>query len=341
MKNYAKWGVCFLCTCCFLFFSVYSKPAVAETINLNYAAGMPAPAFPCIQMERWKNEVEKRTNGKVSIRTFPGGTLLKDKMMVDGVKLGQADMGIVCMAYQPGRFIVTNAVSLPLQLPNAYVAGRTLFDLYKKYKPKEFEGLKVITMFTSAPSNLMMRGPIRTLDDLKGANVRASGMAAQVLEIWQANPVGMPMPETPEALQKGVVSGLFSSLEVMKDFKFAEICKYITITDAVVYPFAVIMNERKWHSLPEDVKKVIDDMALEQCIWTGKYMDNHVVESIAWSRENQSVEVIELSEEQSEKWNAMLDPMVESWIEDATAKGFPGAQIIEDIKTFRDKYMQQ
>jgi TRAP-type C4-dicarboxylate transport system substrate-binding protein len=261
-------------------------------------------------------------------------------MMVDGVKLGQADMGVMCMAYQPGRFVVTNATSLPLQLPNSYVAGLTLFDLYKKYKPKAFDKLKVITMFTSAPSNLMMKVPVRKLDDLKGVNVRASGMAAQVLKIWGANPVGMPMPETPEALQKGVVKGLFSSLEVMKDFKFAESCKYATVTDAVIYPFAVIMNEKKWNSLPEDVKKVMEDMSLEQSKWTGKYMDDHVMESIEWSKKNQNVEFITLSEEQKAKWNAMLDPMVKDWVKDATAKGFPGAQIIDDIKTFRDKYAQ-
>jgi TRAP-type C4-dicarboxylate transport system substrate-binding protein len=261
-------------------------------------------------------------------------------MMVDGVALGQADMGVMCMAYQPGRFTVTNATSLPLQFPNSYVAGLTLFDLYKKYQPKAFDGLKVITMFTSAPANLMMSVPIRTLDDLKGVSVRGSGMAAEVLKIWGANAVGMPMAETPEALQKGVVKGLFSSLEVMKDFKFAEICKYSTITNAVIYPFSVVMNQKKWDSLPDDVKKVIEDMSLEHCKWVGNYMDNHVLESIEWSKKNQGVEFIELSDAQLAQWNAMLDPMVQGWVKDATAKGFPGAQIIEDIKAFRDKYSE-
>ena len=69
------------------------------------------------------------------------------------------------------------------------------------------------------------------------------------------------MSATVEALQKGVVKGLFSSLEVMKDFKFAETCKFVTMTDTVIYPFAVVMNLDKWNSLPKDVKKVFEGMA--------------------------------------------------------------------------------
>ena len=179
--------------------------AMAGPIKLTYANFPPAPTFPCVQMERWKKEVEKRTNGKVAIQTFPGGTLLKAKAMMDGVIAGTADIGNLCMAYQPGRFVITNATALPLGLPNAEVASLTLWDLYNKYKPKSFAKVKVLTMFTTAPSNIMSTIPIKTLADLKGVPIRASGGAAQILKAWGANRVGMPMPETPEALQKGVV----------------------------------------------------------------------------------------------------------------------------------------
>jgi len=112
--------------------------ATAGAIKLTYANFPPAPTFPCVQMERWKKEVEKRTNGAVAIQTFPGGTLLGAKAMMDGVIAGQADIGNICMAYQPGRFIVTNATSLPLGIPNSRVGSLVLLDIYKKYKPKAF-----------------------------------------------------------------------------------------------------------------------------------------------------------------------------------------------------------
>ena len=190
-------------------------PSTAGPIKLSYANFPPAPTFPCVQMERWKSEVEKRTSGKVAVNTYPGGTLLGAKAMMDGVIAGQADIGCLCMAYQPGRFVVTNATSLPVGIPNSKVGSLVLLDVYKKYQPEAFAKVKVLTMFTTAPTNIMSKVPVRSLDDIKGLDLRASGGAAQILGAWGANPVGMPMPATVEALQKGVVKGLYSSLETL------------------------------------------------------------------------------------------------------------------------------
>ncbi len=320
----------------FLAFDVDS--AKAGTVKLTYANFPPAPTFPCVQMERWKKEVEKRTNGKVQVQTFPGGTLLGAKNMMDGVIAGQADIGCLCMAYQPGRFVITNATSLPLGIPNSLVGSLVLWDLYKKYQPKAFAKVKVLTMFTTSPSSIMSKIPIKTLEDIKGVDLRASGGAAQILKAWGANPVGMPMPATPEALQKGVVKGLFSSLDVMKDFKFAELCKYVTLTETVVYPFAVVMNMDKWNSLPKDVQRVFEELGAQQAAWTGQYLDNHVKESIEWSVKNQGVKVIKLSAKEKAKWDKRLEPITNKWIKSAEKKGLAGKAIVEDIKAFAAMY---
>ncbi len=312
--------------------------AAAETITLSYANFPPAPTFPCVQMERWKVEVEKRTSGKVQIKTYPGGTLLGAKEMMDGVIAGQADIGNLCMAYQPGRFIVTNATSLPLGIPNAHVGSLVLWDLYQKHQPEAFGKVKVLTMFTTAPANIMSKKPVRNLGDIKGLDLRASGGAAQILKAWGANQVGMPMSATPEALQKGVVQGLFSSLEVMKDLKFAETCKYVTMTDTVIYPFAVVMNMERWNALPPEVQKVMDDLALEQAKWTGTYMDGHVDKAMDWSVKTHKVEVIQLSTEEKTGWDDRLQFITQEWIKSAGAKGFPASEIVDDIKSLTGKH---
>jgi len=317
--------------------SFFTPVAIAGPIKLSYANFPPAPTFPCVQMERWKKEVEKRTNGKVVVNTFPGGTLLGAKNMMDGVIAGQADIGNLCMAYQPGRFIVTNATSLPLGITDAHKGSLVLWDVWKKYQPEAFAKVKVLAMFTTAPTNIMSKVPVRTLEDLKGLDLRASGGAAQILAAWGANPVGMPMPATVEALQKGVVKGLFSSLEAMKDFKFAETCKYVTITDTVIYPFAVVMNMDSWNKLPQDVQQVMDDLRVEQSEWTGTYMDNHVKAAMEWAKTEQNVEVITLSAEEKAKWDAKLLPLTEKWTVDAKSKGFPAEDIVKDIKALIEK----
>ena len=318
--------------------SLAPAPAAAADIQLNYANFPPAPTFPCVQMERWKEEVEKRTNGKVSVKTFPGGTLVDAKNMMDGVIAGQADIGCLCMAYQPGRFIVTNATALPMGFPNATVASLVLWDLYEKYNPEEFSKVKVLTMFACAPANIYANVPVRNLAELKGLQLRASGGVAEVLKALGGTPVGMPQSETPEALQKGVVKGAVSSLETLMDFKYAELCRHVTILNGPIYPFAVVMNMAKWNSLPDDVKKVFDDMRVEQAEWTGKYMDDHVNKSIAWSKENYKIEIYELPEAEMAIWNEKMAPIISKWVEDANAKGLPGQAIVDDMKAFAQKH---
>ena len=335
-----KWGWILAGTVLALCVGMTFTPGAAKAapIQLNYANFPPAPTFPCVQMERWKAEVEKRTKGKVAIKTFPGGTLLDAKNMMDGVIGGTADIGNLCMAYQPGRFIVTNATGLPMGFPNATVASLTLWDIYNKYKPEEFAAVKVLTMFTCAPANIYSKVPVRNLEDLKGLQLRASGGVLQVMKMLGAAPVGMPQSETPEALQKGVVKGAVSSLETLKDFKYAEICRYVTMMNGPVYPFAVVMNKDKWNALPKDVQAVMEGLGTQQAVWTGVYMDNHVNESLSWSKKNYNIEIIELSKEEMAKWNKLLEPLTGKWIEDAKAKGLPAEAIVTDIMAFGKMY---
>jgi TRAP-type C4-dicarboxylate transport system substrate-binding protein len=318
-----------------------SSPAQAQ-IKLSYANFPPAPTFPCVQMERWKTEVEKRTNGKVKVDTYPGSTLLNPKNMFDGVIAGTADIGCLATSYQPGAFPVVEAIDLPIGWPSATVASVSLWDLVEKYKPKELEKVKVITMFTCPPANIMSMKPILSLGDIKGYELRASGTGAKILEILGAAPVAMPQSDVPEALQKGVIKGNVSSLEVMKDFKYAEYCHYVTSNvNLFVVSFAVVMNQAKWNSLPDDVKKVIDDMRKEQAIWTGQYVDNHVNEAMKWSKETHKVQVNTLPKAELDKWYALLNPMMDKYLKDYEAKGLPTKAILDDVMKLKAKYSKE
>ncbi|MDY7002140.1 MAG: TRAP transporter substrate-binding protein [Thermodesulfobacteriota bacterium] len=320
---------------------LWSAPASADPVKLSYANFPPAITFPCVQMERWKTEVEKQTNGKVLIETYPGGTLLGAKNMLSGVMQGQADIGCLCMSYQPGVFPLTTVLGVPVGFTKSTVASMTLWDLWEKYQPKEFSGVKVLALFTTAPSNIMSKVPVRSLADLKGLELRASGGASKVLSMLGAVPVSMPMPETPDALQKGMVKGLLSSLEVLKDFNFAEYCRYETLTNFQVYPFAVVMNKDKWNALPSDVKTVFDGLRVEQSLWTGEYMDGHVQESLAWSKEKYQIEVISLPESEQAQALETLSGMVDEWKKNAAKSGVPTEAVFNDMLSLKAKYEKQ
>ena len=306
-------------------------------ITLTYANFPPSTTFPCVQMERWAKEVEKRTNGKVKIQTFPGGTLLPAKNIFDGVITGTADIGNFAMSYQPGRFPVSEAVDLPIGFSSARNASLALYDLIEKY-PKEFDKVKLLTVFTCPPADFMTIKPVRSLKDLKGMELAVSGTGAEAVKRLGAIPVAMPQSERPEALQKGVVKGVVSSMEVLKDLNYSAYCPYATDTNLFVVTFAVVMNKDKWNAMPADVKKVMDDMRREQAEWTGRYVDDHVKEALEWSKQKYGHQVINLSASDKAQIPVLVKPMMDEYIKRVSAKGLPGEQIVQDIHKLRDKY---
>lgn len=315
--------------------------AEAKPITLTYANFPPAPTFPCVQMEHWAKEVEKRTGGKVKVQTFPGGTLLPAKNIFDGVISGLADIGNFAMSYQPGRFPVSEAIDLPLGFTSARAASLTLYDLVEKYQPKEFEKVKILTLFTCPPTNFMTKTPVRTLADLKGMELRVAGTSAEIVKRLGGIPVAMPQSETPEAIQKGVVKGMVSSLEILKDFKFAAYTPNATIANLSVVTFAVVMNREKWDALPADVKTVLDGMRREQAIWTGTYVDDHVTEALDWSKKNYDLQVFHLPAADAETVRTAVKPMLDEYVKKVTALGLPGDRIIADALALKKKNEQK
>ncbi len=132
------------------------------------------------------------------------------------------------MSYQPGRFPISEAVDLPIGFTTAKAASMALYDMIEKYNPKEFEKVKVITLFTCPPADFMTKTAVKSLKDLKGMELRTSGTGTEVLKRIGAIPVGMPQSEAPEAIQKGIVKGNVSSMEILKDFNFAAYLPFAT-----------------------------------------------------------------------------------------------------------------
>lgn len=309
-----------------------SETTGVKTITLNYANFPPASTFPCVQMERWKQEVEARTGGKVKINTYPGGTLLGAKDIYDGVIAGTADIGNFAMSYQPGRFPVSEAVDLPHFFPDAKTASLVLADLIKQFEPAEFKDVKVLTVFTCPPAVVMCSEPVPTLASLKNLPLRSSGTGAEVMKRLGAMPVAMPQSEVPDALQKGLVKGNVSSGEVLKDMNYATYCPYVLKTDLCVTSFAVVMNKAAFAALPDEVKQVFDSLYREQAEWTGSYVDQHVKDALAWSKEQRNLTVYEPNADDLQTLRATAEPLIKDYVERLAKKGIDGQTVIDFIR---------
>jgi TRAP-type C4-dicarboxylate transport system substrate-binding protein len=327
-----------------LFAAVIIMPEVvpaaqAGAIELTYSVFFPPSHGQSKAAEAWAKEVEKRTNGRVKIKVFAGGTLTQADQCYDGVMKGISDMGMSCFAYTKGRFPMMEALDLPLGYPNGRVASRVTNDFYKKFKPKELEGVKVLYIHAHGPGLLHTKQPVNTLEDLKGLKIRSTGLSAKVAEQLGAIPVAMPQGATYEALQKGVVDGTLGPIEVLKGWKQAEVIKSTTDCSGIGYTTAmfVVLNQKKWNELPKDIQEILENVSNEWVDVHGKTWDQLDTEGRQFSL-GLGNKVIPLSKQENLKWNKAVRPIIDEYAKAAEAKGLPGQKAVKEVEGLIKKY---
>jgi TRAP-type C4-dicarboxylate transport system substrate-binding protein len=282
----------------------------------------------------WAKEIEKQTNGKVQITVFAGGTLTKAPQCYSGVVKGISDLGFSLFAYTRGRFPVMAAVDLPMGYPNGKVASRVAHDFAKAFNPKELRDVKVLYLHAHGPGLLHTKKPVTTLEDLKGMKIRATGLSAKVVEALGGVPVAMPQGGTYEALQKGVVEGTFGPVEVLKGWKQAEVIKYTTECYGVGYTttFFIVMNLDKWNALPDDVKKVFEEVSEKYVDVHGEVWDSTDIEGRKYTQKLGN-QIITLSEEENAKWRQAAQPVIDDFIKNTP----DGEMYVNKIKELMTK----
>ncbi|MBN2282516.1 MAG: TRAP transporter substrate-binding protein [Deltaproteobacteria bacterium] len=317
------------------FLCIPAGPGVvqAQTVNLTYSIFFPPTHDQCKAAVDWAQEVEKRTDGRVRITLFPGGTLTAANQCYDGVVNGISDIGMSCFAYTRGRFPVMEALDLPHGYPSGLVATRVADEFARTMQPEELKDVKVLYIHAHGPGLLHTQKPVRTLEELKGMKIRSTGLSAKVAEALGGVPVAMPQGATYEALQKGVVEGTFTPIETLKGWKQAEVIKYTTDCNSVGYTTAmfVVMNKDKWNSLPQDIRDIMDGISREWVDIHGKVWDSSDDEGRKFTLERGN-EILSLTDEESKRWVAAVRPVIDEYISGAEEKNLPGKQAVEEVQ---------
>jgi TRAP-type C4-dicarboxylate transport system substrate-binding protein len=315
-----------------------STAAPTKVIEFNFASFIPATHLHHGLITNWASEIQKRTNGGVKIHILPGGTLVGPKETYTGVVKGIADIGTTPFNYAPGRFPLMESLDLPIGFPSSVVATRILWEVYNKFKEAQVElgETKVLYLFTTTPNAIWSKKPIRTLEDLKGMEIRCAG-DVDLLKLLGAVPVSMPQGETYEALTKGIVKGSVSSLDVLKGYKQAEVINHVTLARLPLTPFYVVMNLNKWKSLPPEIQKIFDDVSEGWMPHTAKTWDQGAEEGLQYARERK-VEVITLSKEELARWKLKLKPLIDAHIKELEAKKLPGKAFVAEVIRLNDLY---
>ncbi len=302
----------------------------SQTISLNYSNFFPAPHENSKLAEAWAKEIEKRTNGKVKITYFPGGTLTPAAQIYDGVVKGISDIGFSCFAYTAGKFPMMEVIDLPLGYKSGTQATKLVNAFYTKFKPKELDDTKVLILHAHGPGILHTKQPVNKLEDLKGMKIRATGLAAKIVTALGGAPVGAPQPETYDALRTGVVDGSMSPEEALQGWKWGEIVKYTTQSYGAAYTTAmfVVMNKAKWNSMPPDVQKVFEDVSKEYTDKQAALWDKIDKDGAEFAKQK-GVKTISLSAAENARWAAKVKPLLDEYTANMKAKGLPGDEAVK------------
>jgi TRAP-type C4-dicarboxylate transport system substrate-binding protein len=310
---------------------VVSSPLHAEdVIKLRYSNFFPPVHKNSVLSEEWCKEIEKRTNGKVKISYFAGGTLTPPPQTYDSVTKGIADIGQAALAYSMGRFPLSEVVDYPLGYSSGVQATKLINAYYQKFDPQEFKDTKVLYMHAHGPGLFHTKNAVTKLDDVVSLRIRATGTSAEIVKAIGATPVSMPITEAYDALSKGLVDGACFPIESLKGWKFADQTKFTIKNFGAAYTigFYITMNKDKWAGLPADVQKVFMEVSREWTDKQGKMWDELDKEGQTFA-EGLGCKFIQATPAEEEAARAKVRPLLDSYVQKTKAKNLPGDEVIK------------
>ena len=239
-------------------------PVTAEELKFaNFT-----PPFHTINasvIEKLNDDLSAATGGALTVRGYHGGELGKGpvEQYVRAVQ-GVADITWGLPGYTSSQFEKTMIAELPGAIPVDMPGYKALWAAYDEQLAGEFPGTKPLALWTSEPNIMIMRDKvIKTPADLAGLKIRVAGAtAAEVATALGATPVQMPINEVYNALQTGLIDGVFTGHSTLSDFKLDEVADAITVGAPLGrLVFYAVMNEAKYNGLPDDQKAAIDAVA--------------------------------------------------------------------------------
>lgn len=318
-----------------------TSTTAAQKITLRYAFFASEESFPGRQMEWWAGEIERWTNGQVTVQTIPGGDLFTADTMYDGVLNGVADVGLSFVSYEPGRFPLLTLNDLPgLGYENATQASKAFFDVvWANQDIEELKDFQVITAFCTEPAYLQTVDERSTLASLSGMPIRTPG-GPKVLEALGALGVSMPQSDIAMGLDNFLIEGILTSREVLKDFNYAEKIKYVLNKPISQVSALAVMKNDEYEALPDNVKKAIQELAPLAAAYAGERLDAAVQDSLRWAVDTQGVKVVDLSDEEAKKFDDALASVTSAWLADVKAKGLPADDFFRQLQEAAAKYKE-
>lgn len=254
----------------FLIAGAVGVAAQERTLQLGYIMAENDPAD--LAARRFKELVEERTGGELSIVIHPNSLLGGERDLWEGMQIGSVDIAITGVG--PISFFTPQYSGVQM-----YYAVEDVEHLEKVFNGEigeeiadallQAQGGRVLDWWHRGPRHITANKPIRTPEDLQGLKLRTPE-GKIYLEAWSAlgaSPTPMALGELFTALEQGVVDGQENPLALIATQSFDEVQSHVSLTAHQVQPYIFAIAENTWQSLSEEQRQIVEEAAKEAGVY--------------------------------------------------------------------------
>lgn len=243
-----------------------AMPAIARAQATVIRWGdLLAPSHPQVQMiDRVAREVKEKSGGRIEIQSFPNGQLGSGKDMIEAVSAGAlqftTDGAGALGAFLPqltlieAPYLWRDAAHLA-KAAGTQVYGKMNQDLVSR------RNMRMLNVTYYGKRHLTTGSKqVRTPADMAGFKLRVPPVDVfrAMAEAWGARATPIAFPELYLALSQGAVDGQENPLPTIQSGKFFEVQKFLVLTEHIITPRMVIVNEAFWRGLPAADRGILE-----------------------------------------------------------------------------------
>lgn len=242
-----------------------AAPAVARAqqkivLRLGTTSGEGAQDPYAVGMRGFKAALEKRVGAdRVEVQLFPNRAIGDERPLVDGMRLGTVDMGVITNAVVAQIEPAFQVNDMPFLYAEEAQAHRVLDGPVGAQLRQRLEGRGILALgFMEGGFRHMINNvrPVARPEDLRGIKFRVlqSPIYVEMYRSLGGTAVPMAWAETFTAVQQGAVDGLEVPLGVIDQNKLYEITKFLSLTGHIYSMIALLVSKRSFDRLPAEVK---------------------------------------------------------------------------------------
>lgn len=311
----------------------------AQSMKLKFSHYLPPKHQLNTELVRWADELRKTSSGALDIEVFPAGQMGPPPRQYDLARTGVADLAFIFTAFSPGRFPVTDLLSLPFLLasedgtPMSTADASWLASSLKDEVAAEYVGTEMLYSITSTSLGFFMREVlVKTPADLKGLRIRpTSGAVANQLKALGASPATVLPTELADAIGKGVVDGAIFNFEGGRAFQLHQSVKKVAPLAMSSGTFSVIANSDMMKKLPAELSALIRDTTGPK---TGRRIGELYDNAEAAGREfmiKEGVEIMDIRGDAVTPFRELLVPVYDAQVAELKTKNPDTDAIIAKI----------